>query len=202
MKIKPLYIYLILFASFVIGVIIFTNISSSSSNDNSTNKIPDDQIHRGMGNDGEMPSGTNVMEDARKKLEELKLSYEKNPDDTLKIKEYAEMLKFAHQTEKSIELYEKIIKKGPDRIDVLLELTFLYFNNGNLDKAEAFTNDILKIDKEHQIGTYNLGAIAASRGDNAKAKSIWQGLAKKYPNTDIALIAQQSIMELEKTNQK
>ncbi|MBS3945908.1 MAG: tetratricopeptide repeat protein [Melioribacter sp.] len=202
MKIKPLYIYIILFASFIIGVIVFTNISSSSSNDKTTNKIPDDEIHKGMGNDGEMPSGMNVMEDARKKLEELKLSYEKNPDDTLKIKEYAEMLKFAHQTEKSIELYEKIIKKGPDRIDVLLELTFLYFNNGNLDKAEKYTNDILKINKDHQIGTYNLGAIAASRGDNAKAKSIWQGLAKKYPNTDIALIAQQSIMELEKANQK
>jgi tetratricopeptide (TPR) repeat protein len=202
MKIKPLYIYLILFASFVIGVIVFTNISSSSSNDNKINKIPDDEIHRGMGSDGEMPSGTNVMEDARKKLEELKLSYEKNPDDTLKIKEYAEMLKFAHQTDKSIELYEKILKKDPNRIDVLLELTFLYFNNGNLDKAEEFTNTILKIDKDHQIGTYNLGAIAASRGDNAKAKSIWQGLVKKYTNTEIALIAQQSIMELEKANQK
>lgn len=202
MKIKPLYIYLILFASFVIGVIVFTNISSSNSNDNKTNTIPDDEIHRGMGSDGEMPSGTNVMEDARKKLEELKLSYEKNPDDTLKIKEYAEMLKFAHQTDKSIELYEKILKKDPNRIDVLLELTFLYFNNGNLDKAEEFTNNILKIDKDHQIGTYNLGAIAASRGDNAKAKSIWQGLAKKYPNSEIALIAQQSIMELEKANQK
>ena len=202
MKIKPLYIYLILFASFVIGVIVFTNISSSSSNEISNNKIPDDEIHKGMGNDGEMPSGTNVMEDARKKLEELKLSYEKNPDDTLKIKQYAEMLKVAHQTEKSIELYEKIFKKGPGRIDVLLELTFLYFNNGNLDKAEEYTNDILKINKDHQIGTYNLGAIAASRGDNAKAKSIWQGLAKKYPNTDIASIAQQSIMELETANQK
>lgn len=201
MKIKPIYLYLILFTSFIVGIILFTNKSNSSSDFSSMQKMPDDDVHRNMGKEGEMPSGSNVIEDARKRLDELKLSYEKNPEDTLRIREYADMLKFAHQPEKAIELYEKILKKDSKRIDILLELTSLYFNNGDLDKADSFTNNILKIDNNNQIAAYNSGAIAASRGDKAKAKTIWQGLINKYPNTDIALIAQQSIMQLDKTNQ-
>lgn len=200
MKIKPIYIYLILFVAFIIGIVLFTNKSSSNSETFSAQNMPNDDIHRNMGQEGDMPSGANVMEDARKRLDELKLKYEKNPDDTLRIREYADLLKFAHQPERAIELYEKILKKDSKRIDILLELTSLYFNNGNLDKAESFTNDILKIDKNHQIGIYNSGAIAASRGDNAKAKSIWQGLINQFPNSDIALIAKQSITEIEKPN--
>lgn len=201
MKVKPIYIYLVLFISFIIGLILFTNKSASNEGINLSQKMPADSIHNSIGGEGEMPSGSNVMEDVKKKLEELKLSYEKNPEDTLRVREYADLLKFAHQPEKAIELYEKIIKKDSKRIDILLELTFLYFNKGNLDKAEAITNDILRIDKNHQLGIYNSGAIAAAKGDKLKAKSIWQGLINKYPNTEIAFIAQQSILELEKPNQ-
>lgn len=198
MKIKPMYVYLILFFAFIIGIILFTNKSSSVD---MTQKIPDDDVHRNMGKEGEMPSGSNVNEDARKRLDELKLSYEKNPGDTLRIREYADMLKFAHQPEKAIELYETILKKDSKRIDILLELTSLYFNNGDFDKADAFTNDILKIENNNQIAVYNSGAIAAARGDKSKAKTIWQGLINKYPNTDIASIAKQSIMQIDKPNQ-
>lgn len=201
MKIKPIYVYLILFVAFIIGIILFTNKSSSVTSDDMTKNLPDDDIHRNMGKDGEMPSGSNVNEDARKRLDELKISYEKNPEDTLRIREYADMLKFAHQPEKAIELYSKILKKDPKRIDILLELTSLYFNNGDFNKADEFTNEILKIDSNNQIATYNSGAIAAARGDKAKAKTIWQGLVNKYPNTDIAFIAQQSILQIDKTNQ-
>jgi len=200
MKIKPIYLYLILFTSFIVGIILFTNKSNSSSDFGSMQNMPDDDVHLNMGKEGEMPSSANVMEDARKRLEELRLNYEKNPDDTLRTREYADLLRLAHQPDKAIELYEKIIKKDPKRIDILLELTFLYFNKGELDKAELFTNNILQIDKNHQLGTYNLGSIAAAKGDKVRAKSIWQGLIDKYPNTDIAFLAQQSILELEKIN--
>lgn len=203
MKIKPLYIYLILFAAFVVGIVIFSNLNSDREiQDEISQQMPDDDIHKGMGEEGDMPSGSNVTEDARKRLEEFKASYEKNPDDTLKAREYADILKMAHQNDKAIELYEKILEKDSKRIDLLLELTFLYFNNGNLAKAEELTNTILKIEKNNELAIYNSGAIAASKGDNQKAKSIWEGLAKKFPDTDIARIAKQSIMQLEMINQK
>jgi tetratricopeptide (TPR) repeat protein len=203
MKIKPLYIYLILFVAFIVGIIIFSNYGSTSGSQTEiSQQLPDDDIHRGMGGDGEMPSGSNVTSDARQRLEEYKSKYEKNPNDTLNAREFADLLKMAHQQEKAIEIYERILEKDSKRIDILLELTFLYFNLGNLDKAENYTNNILKIDKDHQLGNYNSGAIAASKGDKAKARSIWQGLVKKYPNSEIGQIAEQSIIQLEKTNQK
>lgn len=203
MKIKPLYIYLILFVAFIVGVIVFSNYSSISGSDKELSKqIPDDDIHSGMGGDGEMPSGSNVTSDARQRLEEYKAKFEENPNDTLNAREFADLLKMAHQQEKAIEIYEGILKKDSKRIDILLELTFLYFNLGDLNKADEYTNNILKINKDHQLGIYNSGAIAASKGENVKAKSIWQGLAKKYPNSEIGQIAEQSIIQLEKTNQK
>lgn len=203
MKIKPLYIYLILFTAFIIGIVVFSNLNSKGENQKEiSQQIPDDDIHRGMSGDGDMPSGTNVTEDARKRLEEYKTNYEKNPNDTLKAREYADMLKMAHQNDKAIELYEKILEKDSKRIDLLLELTFLYFNNGDLKKAEELTNNILKIENNNQLAIYNSGAIAASKGENLKAKSIWEGLAKKFPGTDIAHIAKQSIMQLEMINKK
>lgn len=110
------------------------------------------------------------------------------------------MLTMAHQTSTAIELYEKLLKVDSKRIDALLQLTFLHFNEGKLDIAEEYTNRILKIDNNHQIGTYNLGAIAATKGDNKKAKTIWEGLVKKFPKTEIAHIAEESLKHLNKIN--
>lgn len=203
MRFKPIYIYLILFLAFIVGVVIFSNRSNNPvSNSQNSEQMPDDDIHRGMGENGEMPSGSNVTSDARQRMEEYKAKFEKNPDDTLNAREYADLLKMAHQQDKAIEIYQGILSKDSKRIDILLELTFLYFNLGEIDKAEKYTSDILLIDKDHILGLYNSGAIAASKGDNSKAKLIWQGLVKKFPNSDISQIAEQSLIQLEKINQK
>jgi len=200
MKIKPIYIYLILFVAFVIGIIIFSGTSSSSSDP--VNKMPDDNVHKGFQSGEESPSKGNVMESAVKKLEELKTAYEKNPNDTLRIREYADMLTMAHKPEEAISLYNKILGVDNKRVDVLLQLTFLHYNKGELNKAEDITNSILKIDKNNNLANYNLGAIAAAKGDKNKAKEIWQNVIKKFPNTTVAHIAEQSITQLESSNQK
>lgn len=203
MKFRPVYIYLILFIAFIVGIVIFSN---SGINPDSTSQMsqqmPEDDIHRGIGGNSEMPSGSNVTSDARQRMEEYKAKFEKNPEDTLNAREFADLLKMAHQQDKAIEIYEGILSKDSKRIDILLELTFLYFNLGEIDKAEKYTSEILKIDKDHMLGLYNSGAISASKGDNSKAKVIWQGLVKKYPNSEISQIAEQSLIQLEKINQK
>lgn len=195
MKIKPLYIYLLIFVAFLVGVIIF-----STGKDSKTmhGQMPDDEIHRGI---GEMPNNENAMESAKQKLEDLKTAYEKNPNDTLKTREYADMLTFAHQPEKAIELYNKILKTDSKRTDILLQLTFLHFNQGDMTKAEEYTNRILLIDKNHQLGMYNSGVLQQVKGDNKGAKEIWEKLIKLYPNSTISQIAEESIKGLDNTNQ-
>lgn len=201
MKVKPIYIYLVIFAAFVIGVVIFSSTGRSEKEVSGT--MPNDEVHKGISGDGsKSPSGSNVMESARKKLEELKIAYEKNPGDTLKAREYADMLTMAHQSDKAVELYQKILKVDPKRIDAMIQLTFLFYNKGDLDKAEQYTKMVLEIDKNHQLGLFNLGAVAQAKGDNAKAKKIWQDIVKKFPKSEVANIAEESLKQLESVNQK
>lgn len=200
MKFKPVYIYIIVFIAFIVGIVLFS--TNNSNNDKSIAKMPEDDIHKSLQNEGGSPSKDNVMESAIKRLDELKKAYDASPTDTLKIREYADMLTMAHKPTEAITLYNKILAVDGKRIDVLLQLTFLHYNNGDFDKAESFTKKILSIDKNNFLADYNLGAIEAAKGNNAKAKVIWENVIKKYPNADIANIADQSIKQLEAANPK
>ncbi|MEW6196004.1 MAG: tetratricopeptide repeat protein [Bacteroidota bacterium] len=200
MKLKPIYIYIIVFAAFIVGIILFSG--TEKGNDTSNNNMPNDDIHKGLQNEGDTPSKGNVMESAVLKLEELKKAYEKDPNDTLKIREYADMLTMAHKPQEAIALYHKILKVDSKRIDVLLQLTFLHYNNGDLPLAEETTNTILRIDRSSKLASYNLGAIEAAKGNKAKAKEIWESVIKKFPNTTVANIAEQSIKQLDSSNPK
>ena len=186
MKIKPLYIYLGVFIAFIAAFIIFSGDGSKSSvTEPSTSQMPNDDIHKGIGTDGN-PSSSNVNEATKKKFEALKAAYESNPSDTANAKQYADWLSMAHNPDKALEIYENILKVGPKRTDIMLEMTFLYFNRSDMDKAESITKKILQIDPKNRFAEYNLGAIAGEKGDKAKAKEIWQRVIKKYPNTEVA----------------
>ena len=201
MKIKPIYIYLGIFVIFIIAVLFFSNSAKNSNQAREINpnaQMPSDDVHKGIteqGN-GDMPSKSNVMKEAVEKMNALKAAVDKNPNDTLKVREYAEMVQ-AHDPNEAIKLYENILKVGPKRTDLLLELIFLYFNKGDLKKAEEYNNKVLSIDKTNLIANYNLGGLAQAKGDLQKAKSIWLDLAKKYPNTQIGHMAGELAKQLD-----
>lgn len=203
MKIKPLYIYLLVFIVFVGAVIFFSgNTKKAEPNSAMNGQMPSDDVHKGLKAKGnnEAPSANNVMEEAKQKLANLKKEVEANPDDTLKLKEYAVMLGGGHQPEEAIKMFEKILKKGPNRIDIMHALTFLYFNKGDLSKAEEYTNNVLSVDRNNKEANFNLGAIAATKGDKVKAKEIWNSVIKKFPNTDVAKLAQSALESLKNVN--
>lgn len=198
MKIKPIYIYLGVFAAFILAFIIFSGNGDKNTDPHAgMGQMPDDEIHKGMGSSG-MPSSSNVTENTRKRFEELKNEYEKNPNDTLNARGYAEMLAMAHQPDKAIELYENILKAGSKRTDVMLELTFLYFNMGDLDKAENYTNSILAVNPNNPYAVYNSGIIAHAKGDMIKAKKQLEETVKKFPDKQIAADAKQLLDEINK----
>lgn len=201
MKIKPIYIYLGVFVIFIVAVVFFSNSAKNSNQANEINpsaQMPNDDVHKGMAQqgNGDMPSKSNVMKEAVEKMNALKSAIEKNPNDTLKVREYAEMVQ-AHEPDEAIKLYENILKVGPKRTDLLLELTFLYFNKGDLKKAEEYNNKVLNIDKSNMIANYNLGGLAQAKGDIKAAKAIWLDLAKKYPNTQIGNMAGELAKQLD-----
>ncbi|MGE5399917.1 MAG: tetratricopeptide repeat protein [Ignavibacteriales bacterium] len=193
MKIKPIYIYAGVIVAAVIFLIIFSTGDKKNSSNPANSEMPKDEIHKGLTPGSGGVSGADVSAEVKQKMEALRQAYEKNPDDTLKTREYAEFLSAAHKPDQAIPLYENILKKGPQRTDIRFSLGLVYYNKGDFTKAEELVNSVLQYDKNNVQAEYNLGAIAASRGDNAKAKSIWQGIIKDHPNSEFAPLAKEAI---------
>ncbi|MBA4317657.1 MAG: hypothetical protein C0412_04585, partial [Flavobacterium sp.] len=150
MKIKPLYIYLIGFALFI-AIIIFFSVKQKEAKDPKdavSGQAPNDDIHKGMGGMGGQKMGA-MSEAFKKKEADMKAELDKNPNDTLKIREYAEFLMAAHKPMESLKYLEQIMSKDPKRVDILLAITFIYHVQKNYDKAEEATNRILAVDKNN-----------------------------------------------------
>jgi tetratricopeptide (TPR) repeat protein len=196
MKFKPQYFYIILVVILVALIVIFTQKKSSNVPADIANKeIPNDEIHKGLkGN--ETPGKSNVSAEVIHKMEELKKAAEENPNDTLKLREYADFLSEAHKPDEAIQYYQKILQKYPKRTDILFSLSLIYYNKHNYNKTEELTNKILSYDKNNPLALYNLGAIYATKGDNKRAEKLWNEIIQKYPNTEAAKIAKQSLMNL------
>ncbi len=199
MKFKPLYFY---GAIAVIVIITLIVVSQSGDTENtkpidvtSEQKLPDDEIHNPL-KSGESPNKDNVSEGFKHKLEMLEKSIEENPKDTLKIREYADLLAAAHKKDKAIEYYQKLLDINPRRTDILFSLSFIYYSSGDLDKAEAETKKILTFEPDNANAQYNLGAIAAGKGDKEKAREIWTKLVEKYADDEIGIRAKNSIEKL------
>ena len=199
MKFKPLYFYGALAVIMVIVLIIISQpdktVNTKTSEVTENQNMPNDDIHNQL-NSKDAPSKDNVSQGFKHRMEMLKKSVEENPTDTVKIKEYADLLASAHMQAQSLEYYDKILAVNPKRIDILFSISFVYYSIGNLNKAEETTNKILAIEPENTDALYNLGAIAASMGEKEKAREIWKKLADKYPDEDVGIKASNSIKQL------
>lgn len=200
MKIKTVYIYGSI-AIIVAFVLIVSAIQSSSINGvltRSETKMPADDFHKSISdNPNQQPGSSNVTSETLSKLNELKKQFESMPDDTTRIREYADFLSMSHKQNDAIPLYEKILSKDPGRIDILFSLTFIYYNQSNMDKAEEFTNRILSADPANVQALYNSGAIQASRGNKVKARKIWEDLISSFPASETTELAKNSLKQLQ-----
>jgi tetratricopeptide (TPR) repeat protein len=158
------------------------------------NGMPGDALHQGMG--GDAPSKNNIRDDFWEKLKKFEADLKANPNDTLLMKNYAQMLGMSHQTEKAIELYEKILKIDPNRVDILLAEGLAFYNDQNFQMAEVVTKRIIARDKNNIEAQYNLGVIAASQGKDEDAKKIWKEISEKYPNDEVGQLAGRSLKQI------
>ncbi len=197
MKFKISYVYIIVIAAAIIGIILFNQPESSHKTEAeiSNQQMPNDDVHKGLANE-KSHSKMDVKDDAVQKMEKLKADYEKNPSDTAKIRVYADFLTVAHHQDEALELYKKIMKIDKKRTDILFVMAYINFGKQNINEAERITDQILSIDKNNLQAQYNVGAIAATRGNKEKAKQIWNKIIKENPNTETAEVAASSIKNL------
>jgi tetratricopeptide (TPR) repeat protein len=198
-NIKPIYIY---GAGIIIAALVFIFLSQKDASDiakgpgNVANKqMPNDDIHKGL-TGGKQPGKENVMEEVKQHLAMLKKAVDESPNDTVKIKQYAEFLAAAHQQDEALTYYNKILNVNPKRVDVLFSVAYIQYTKQNFPEAEKYLNKIISSDKNNVQAYYNLGAVEASRGDKAKAKEIWSKLIKDYPKAEISQLAKKSINEI------
>lgn len=199
-KIKPLHLYGALVVVAVLFLIIFTS-SEDSGSKNLTNltdqQMPDDDIHRGLQNPMSSPPGRdNVSSEVKHQLDILKKAVDENPQDTLSIREYADLLASAHRADEAIIYYYKILNINPRRPDIFFSLAFIYYQKKDYDKVEDVTNKILFYEPDNAQAKYNLGAVSAVKGEKEKARRIWEKLIKDYPNTDVSDLAKSSLEKL------
>lgn len=200
-------------AIFAIAVVIIVITTSEPVNEQSETEVkPEDTLasdnphgenphtqrnpHTMMQGGTTEPSKENVSQNAKQMLEKLEQVVKENPEDTATVRTYAEMLAAGHQPERAIELFESILDRDPERIDILMSLTAVTYRNSNFTDAIGYTNRILEIDPENADAYYNLGAIQATMGEKDKAIEIWNKVISDYPNSDAANKAKESIERL------
>jgi tetratricopeptide (TPR) repeat protein len=201
MKFKPIYLYGII--ALAVVIILFVVSQSNSSNDEKVNvditnkQMPNDDVHKKL-NNGLMqnPSGSNVSEEVKHKIDVMKKDVEANPTDTLKMREYADFLAAAHKPDEALLYYQKILEKDNKRKDIYFSITFVHYTKGDLVKAEEVTQTMLKIFPNDPMANYNLGAIEATKGNKEKAREIWTKLIKDNPNDETSELAKNSLNKL------
>ncbi|HZW38991.1 MAG TPA: tetratricopeptide repeat protein [Ignavibacteriaceae bacterium] len=199
MKIKVVYIYIVLIVAAAAALYFFNaredkkEIPSSSEIQNQ--KLPNDDVHSKLKSNAP-PSRENLSPEYMAMMNEIKVKYEKNPNDTAITMQYADFLTASHKPDDALPLYQKILDKNPRRLDVLFAMTFIYFNKKEHQKATEITNRILGYDKNNVQAKYNLGAIAANKGDFKEAKTAWENLIREYPNSEISKKAKEQLARL------
>ena len=201
MKFKPLYFYGTILIAVVLILVFVTQQNDKqeelSDNKISTEEMPQDDVHSQLRNESDdSPSKENLSEEYHQKLSELKNIVEQNPGDTLAMRNYADYLAASHKNDEAVANYSKILEIDASRIDILFNLSFLYYNIGNMDKADEYNNRVLKLEADHVSALYNKGAIAATRGDTETAREIWNRIIKDFPESETTVLAKQSLERL------
>lgn len=200
-KIKPLYLYGVIILLALTVLFFFAKPSGEKKIQQVTKDMPQDDIHKGMQDPLSKPPGKdNVSEQTRHMLDQMKKAVDANPDDTVKIREYADFLLAAHKPDDALIQYQNILKKDPKRADILFSIAFVHYSVQDYDKSEDYIRRGLTFDKDNLDAIYNLGAILATKGDKAGAEKVWNDLIKKYPNSQTATLAKESIEQLKKMN--
>jgi len=199
MKIKPVYLYGSLIIIAIVVLIFSTRQNEKTVNKNiqSDEQMPSDEVHKQFqGNESSNPSKENVSTEYHERLNRLKAAVEENPNDTLKLREYADFLSAAHQSDEAVTYYNKILQIDGKRNDIRFSLAFIYYNQKKFDKAKEENMTVLKSDPNNQIALYNLGAIAATLGDKNSAKDYWNKVVKIDPESSTGKLAAQSLGEI------
>lgn len=198
MKFKPIYLYGVVALIAVITLIVLTQVDSTQKTnvDITDKQMPQDDVHKNFNHGMTNPNSANVSEEVKHKLDVMKKDIDAHPNDTLKIREYADFLFSAHRPDEALTYYQKVLDKDAKRKDIYFSITFIHYNQKNFTKAEEVTRKMAELFPDDVMVLYNLGAIEATKGNKDKAREIWNNLVKNHPNDKTSELAKNSLTKL------
>lgn len=201
MKFKPVYLYgLITIIAITIFIVVIINESSNTVQSPMmmiNEQMPDDDVHKQLMNQGDnSPGKENVSAEYKRKMAELENAVNENPSDTIALRQYADYLTASHKMNEAIPYYNKIIEINPRRADIRFSLAIIYFNKQDFAKCKEENEMVLSFDPQNQMALYNLGAIAATKGNKDKAKEYWNKVISIDSNSETSTLARESLSKL------
>ena len=201
MKFKPIYLYgIIAIAALAVLIIVAINENSNSvetSTMMNNEQMPDDDVHKQLMNQGSnTPGKQNVSEEYKRKIAELENAVNENPSDTVALRKYADYLTASHKMNEAISYYDKILEINPKRADIRFSLAIIYFNKQDFAMCQEENEKVLEFEPKNQMALYNLGAIAATKGNKDKAKEYWNKVISIDSNSETSTLARESLSKL------
>jgi Tfp pilus assembly protein PilF len=85
---------------------------------------------------------------------------------------------------------------NPKRADIYFSLALIYYSKQDFVKCEDENKKVLTFDPKNQMALYNLGAVAATRGDVKKAKDFWNQVIEINSGSETGKLAKESLTKL------
>lgn len=80
--------------------------------------------------------------------------------------------------------------------EVRLDISRSLYTMGRMDEAKNEVRELLKRDRFHPGGLYNMGAIMANTNQTDSARFYWEQLIAKHPQDTLARFAKESLGKL------
>ncbi len=201
LKLSPKTLYPLVVGILVISLVAIVLFSNKGKKEFSNNSVENSEVSQGSGaqmKNGVAPSKENLSPNYTSELTKYKSAFEKNPNDTLAIREYADFLAASHKPIPAKELYNKILKLNPKRIDILYVLAAIAIDEKDFTSAYANLQKVHKYAPGNIEALFDLGGVSTELGKNDEAKKYFEEVISKNPGSELAVESAKMLKKLVK----
>ncbi len=102
------------------------------------------------------------------------------------------------EKDKALEILTSLLKERSDFAKALIELGKIYLNERDLQAAEFYLKQALKLDRTSTEARYYLGEVFFQQGKLELAKAIWESLIQISANSPWSSLAREKLFFLER----
>jgi cytochrome c-type biogenesis protein CcmH/NrfG len=191
--------YVLAIICLVVGVAIGYLLRGSASPAATTALQASSAAPAGMGGAQQPPSAEQMKHMADKQAEPLLAQLKDKPNDPQLLYNVGNVYYDTQNYPEAISYYEKSLAQNPKSADVRTDMATAYFYSGDVDKALAEFDVVLKQDPNHANALFNQGMVRwKGKMDVAGAVASWKKLLQVNPNYERRAEVETFIAQAEK----